>query len=110
MDPNKQIILHLLLLPDQPNPNQRNPRKSPSRSIYRLTQVVPTMADDELVVPEADERSRWLVRHPVGCAVVVLDCIYCQFRADDPPLTLLILVLGVLAVFLYDLAMEYADR
>ncbi|XP_044400855.1 uncharacterized protein [Triticum aestivum] len=75
------------------------------------------MADDELeqeqeqelVVPEADERSRWIARHPVGCAGVSLVCIYCHLVTDDPPLTLLILLLGLLAVFVYDLAWLYAN-
>ncbi|KAM3253981.1 hypothetical protein ACQJBY_047851 [Aegilops geniculata] len=75
------------------------------------------MADDELeqeqeqelVVPEADERSRWIARHPVGCAGVSLVCIYCHLVTDDPLFTLLILLLGLLAVFLYDLAWVYMN-
>ncbi|XP_044392680.1 uncharacterized protein [Triticum aestivum] len=75
------------------------------------------MADDELeqeqeqelVVPEADERSRWIARHPVGCAGVSLVCIYCHLATDDPLFTLLILLLGLLAVFLYDLAWVYMN-
>ena len=112
MDPNKHILLSTLptTTPSQPNATPENFQVD--RSINRLTEVVQTMTDgeqQELVVPEADERSRWIVRHPVGCAGVSLVCIYCQLVTDDPPLTLLILVLGLLAVFLYDLAWLYAN-
>ena len=63
----------------------------------------------ELAVPEADERSRWIARHPVGCAGVSLVCIYCHLATGVPLFTLLILLLGLLAVFLYDLAWVYMN-